>query len=296
MRRRILLAAAAAAATGACLIAIAVALPSPGAVVPSPGADIPLRSRRSATPPPKRGGRHTASRGFLAFVGTPRNPGNLVERAGIAGRSAEGRQIHLRQFGDPALPGRVLVFDCIHGDECAASGQIHPLANGCPDPAADIYIVPNLDPDGLMRDSRLNGRGVDLNRNFPAGWHPIGKRWSDQYAGPHPFSEPESRLAARIVERLRPRVTIWFHQHAGPGPFVRAWGQSAPAARRFARLSGLPFRLMRWMAGTAPNWQNHRFHHTSSFVVELPSDGLNDELRAVLSGAVDRLAERVAKG
>ncbi len=142
----------------------------------------------------------------------------------------------------------------------------------------------------------MNGRGVDLNRNFPAGWRAIGARWSSQYAGPRPLSEPESRLAARIVAALRPQITIWFHQHTGPGPFVRAWDQSAPAARRFAHLAGLPFRLMPWMAGTAPNWQNHRFRNTSSFVVELPSGALNDELRAVLSGAVDRLARQVAKG
>jgi hypothetical protein len=30
------------------------------------------------------------------------------------------------------------------------------------------------------------------------------------------------------------------------------------------------FGAIRWPRGTAPNWQNHRFPGTSSFVVELP--------------------------
>ena len=56
------------------------------------------------------------------------------------GRSARGREIHLIETGDRALPARLLVFGCIHGDECAGSG-LRPLSNGCPDPA----------PDGLHR-------------------------------------------------------------------------------------------------------------------------------------------------
>lgn len=234
--------------------------------------------------------------GFLAFTQTPRRPGNLLERTGIAGRSAGGRPIRMRQLGDPAIDGKVLVFDCIHGDECAATGRIQPLANGCPDPNADIYIVPDLNPDGFRGGTRLNGRGVDLNRNFAGGWLPIGERGDPEYAGPRPFSEPEARLAARIVEALRPEVTLWFHQDDARRPFVRAWGQSVPIARRFARLAGLRFRLMRWLAGTAPNWQNHRFPGTSSFVVELPPGPLANALRGRLSSAVDRLAEQVSKG
>jgi hypothetical protein len=188
----------------------------------------------------------------LAFTRIPRRPGNLLLREGVVGRSTEGRPIHLRQLGDPAIAGRVLVFGCIHGDECAARG-IEPLANGCPDPGANVFIVPNLDPDGFVAGTRLNGRGVDLNRNFASGWRRSGARGTAEYSGPHPFSEPEARTAARIVGKLRPRVTIWFHQVRRGGPFVRAWGQSAPAGRIFAHLAGIPFRLMRWPAGTAPN-------------------------------------------
>jgi hypothetical protein len=101
--------------------------------------------------------------------------------------------------------------------------------------------------------------------------------------------------AARIVRRLGPEVTIWFHQHYAPQPLVRAWGQSAPAARRFARLARLPFKLLRWPAGAAPNWQNHRFPGTSSFAVELPRGSLPSELGARLDRAVVSLGREVSE-
>jgi protein MpaA len=236
----------------------------------------------------------TASGEFLAFAQTPRTPGNLLERTGIAGHSLGGRPIRMRQFGDPSLRGRVLAFGCIHGDECAARG-IEPLVNGCPDPRANVFVVPNLNPDGAAATTRLNGRSVDLNRNFPSGWKPSGTRGSAEYSGPRPFSEPETRLAARIVGKLRPRVTVWFHQIRNGGPFIRAWGQSAPAGRLFARLAHIPFRLMRWPAGTAPNWQNHRFPGHAAYVVELPQGSPSPSLGRRLDDALDRIGRREAQ-
>lgn len=235
--------------------------------------------------------------GLLAFARTPRRPGNLLARIGVVGRSGEGRPIWLRQAGDPARSGEVLVFGCVHGDECAASGirPSSPLTAGCPDPQSDVYVVPNLNPDGRARGTRLNGRGVDLNRNFPASWRPIGERGDPQHSGPRPFSEPETRLAARIVRQLEPEVTIWFHQYAGSRAFVRAWGQSVPGAREFARLAKLPFRALPWPDGTAPNWQNHRFPGTSSFVVELPSGPLARGLGDRLGDSLVRLGRKVSE-
>jgi protein MpaA len=247
----------------------------------------------------------SASR-FLPFTRTPRRPANLVERVGVAGRSLGGRSIRLRQYGDPRIRGRVLVFACIHGDECAARGiaplrdecaarGIAPLRNGCPEPDANVFVVANLDPDGSAAASRLNGRGVDLNRNFPSGWEPIGQRGSAEYSGPRPFSEPETRLAARIVRKLRPRLTIWFHQIRSGGPFVRAWGTSAPAGRLFAHEAGIPFRLIPWPAGTGPNWQNHRFPGSASYVVELPRGPLSQGLSERLNDALDRVGRGEAQ-
>jgi murein peptide amidase A len=247
---------------------------------------IETASLAASTRPVLRAAVRAAS--FLAFAKTPRHRGGVGLWTGVVGRSAGGRPILLRELGDRHHRGRVLVFGCIHGDECAAKG-LEPLSNGCPDQHANIDLVPNLDPDGLAEGTRLNGAGVDLNRNFSVDWRPIGKPGDPEYSGPQPFSEPETRLAARIVRHLQPRVTIWFHQHAGPHPFVRAWGPSAPAGRLFARLAGIPFHLMPWLDGTAPNWQNRRFPGTSSYVVELTPGPLGQSLRLRLERAIDRV-------
>jgi protein MpaA len=228
---------------------------------------------------------------FLAFAQTPRGPGNLLGRNAVVGHSARGRPIPLHQLGDPKWRGELLVFGCIHGDECAASG-VEPLTGGCPDPSADVYLVPDLNPDGTAAGSRLNGDGVDLNRNFNAGWRPLGRPGDPEYSGPRPFSERETRLAARIVHALEPAATIWFHQYRGERPFVRAWGRSVTDARHFATLARMPLRRMRWPAGTAPNWQNHRFA-SPAFVVELPQGRLEPKMRTRLSKALVRMGRWV---
>jgi protein MpaA len=281
-RRRVLLAAGIAAGCGLLLIAIGRSLPraNGGTALLSSGEPVAVKRKPAG--------------GFLAFARTPRRPGNLLMRVGVAGRSAAGRPIRLRQLGDPAIGSPVLVFGCIHGDECAAS-RLMPVTGGCPDPSADLYLVPSLNPDGAALGTRLNGRGVDLNRNFPSGWRPIGRAGDPQHSGPRPLSEPETRLAARIVRRLRPEVTIWFHQHYARRPLVRAWGGSVAAASKFARLAKLPFRRLPWLAGTAPNWQNHRFPGTSSFVVELPRGSLANDLKARLERAIVSLGRKVGE-
>ena len=55
-------------------------------------------------------------------------------------------------------------------------------------------------------------------------WQPIGHPGSTYYAGPRPFSEPETRAARDLIRRIHPDVTVWFHQHMD---VVWAYGRSA---------------------------------------------------------------------
>jgi len=205
----------------------------------------------------------------------------------MLGRSMLGRPIRAWRIGNPAAERTLLVVGCIHGTECAGTAVAKRLLTGAAPAEAEVWVVPNLNPDGLTLRVRQNGRGVDLNRNFPSEWRAIGTRWDPQYSGPRSRSERETRIAVRLVERLRPAATIWFHQ---PQDLVRAWGPSISTGRRYARLAGMRYRSLRWPRGTAPNWQNHRFPRMSSFVVELPAGKLSARRADRHAGAVLALA------
>jgi len=185
------------------------------------------------------------------------------------GHSVQGRAIRPIVLGDG--PRTLLVVGCIHGDEPAGMAITSALVRAGAPPETEIVVVPTVNPDAcLVRHTRQNAHGVDLNRNFPSNWARIGRRGSYQWSGPGPLSEPESRYFVALVRALHPAVTVFFHQHED---VVRAWGPSRATARRFAALLGgvLPYRSVRWPYGTASNWQNHAFPGTASFVVELPA-------------------------
>jgi protein MpaA len=153
----------------------------------------------------------------------------------------------------------------------------------------DLWIVPNLDPDGYAHGARQNGRGVDLNANWSSQWHGGGRPWDTYYPGPRTFSERETRIARNLILRIRPRVTIWFHQHMN---LVWAWDPSTTAGRVYARSAGMRFYHRHWLNGTATNWQNHHLPDTASFTVELPAGSLSPlqvrrQERAVLAVAAD---------
>jgi protein MpaA len=207
--------------------------------------------------------------------------------AEVFGHSTQGRPIRVHRLGDADSRDKVLVVGCIHGDEEAGIAVTRRLVRLSPPRAFDLWVVHNVNPDGRRLGVRQNGRGVDLNRNFGSEWIPIGQRWDPEYSGPYPWSEPETRAVRRLVKRVRPDITLWFHQ---PQTLVRAWGGSVPAARAYARFSAMVFRRIRWPHGTAPNWQNHRFPGTASFVVELAPGPLPDRAAKRDAAAVLKLA------
>jgi hypothetical protein len=154
---------------------------------------------------------------------------------------------------------------------------------------AALWLIPDLNPDGYAHDTRQNAQGVDLNANWSSGWRPGGHPWDFYYGGPHPFSERETRIARKLILRIRPRVTIWYHQHMN---LVWAWGPSTTAGRRYARISGMRFYHHPWLPGTAANWQNHHDPAAASFTVELPAGSLSPaqiarQVKAVLALAAD---------
>jgi len=170
----------------------------------------------------------------------------------VLGYSVQHRPIVAVELGDPDSPRRVLMVGCIHGSEIAGIAIGAALARGSPPARADLWIVADLNPDGVAAGTRQNAHGVDLNRNFPFHWRPLGPPGSLFYAGPRPLSEPESQLAARLVMWIRPVLAIWYQQALN----VVDDSQGPRAAeRRYASLAGMrEVRLIDY-PGSAVGWQ-----------------------------------------
>lgn len=112
--------------------------------------------------------------------------------------------------------------------------------------SSQIFIIPMVNPDGVelvvngfknikTNQNKLlkmnnysadfcqwksNINGVDLNRNYPAGWHEYKKLEKQfnihgpgpcKFAGFGPLSEPESRCMSSFTKRLDSRLTLSFH-------------------------------------------------------------------------------------
>jgi protein MpaA len=184
------------------------------------------------------------------------------------------------ETGDFDAAGKTLVVGCIHGNETAGVAIADRLAHATPPRELDLWIIPSLNPDGVFSHTRANADGVDLNRNFPWHWRPLEGIYD---SGPHPLSEPESRIAYRLITRVRPRLSIWFHQHLD---VVDESGGNIVIERRFARLSGLRLSRLAREPGSVVGWENHRGTHTTAFVVELRAGLLG-------RGSVRRLAAAV---
>ena len=97
-------------------------------------------------------------------------------------------------------------------------------------------LIPCLNVDGYKRHTRVNGRGVDLNRNYPSkGWSPVHEK--ERYnPGPAPGSEPEIQAVIGFIEEFKPRLII--HCHSWKPMVVCAGEPGRKDADRLARASG----------------------------------------------------------
>ena len=231
---------------------------------------------------------NTVRRAVCAFalaVLTMAGPSFAARPAEVVGHSVKGRPILVYRVGDPAAVRNVLVVGCIHGDECAAFPVIDRLRKSAPIPGVQLWIVPSVNPDGRRTGTRGNAHGVDLNRNFPFRWKRI-PRSSRYYSGPRPLSEPESVAIRALILRVRPDLSIWYHQ---PETNVRD-PEGSPEARRYARLVGLPFARLAAPPGTVAEWTERKLPGREAFVVELAPGPLPSGLTSRHAAAVRVLA------
>jgi hypothetical protein len=207
------------------------------------------------------------------------------------GRSTGGRPITAERVGSPAAKRVILVVGVIHGNERAGVAVTRRLRRAKPPRGTALLLVDDLNPDGSRTGTRQNGRGVDLNRNFPFAWRAMGKPFDTYHSGASPLSESESQAAAALVRRVRPRVTLYYHQMLR---LVDRGGGDRFLERLYARRSGLPYRAYPPQPGSATRWQNHTFPRDTATVIELPAGALSRRGVARHAGAVLALARAIA--
>jgi murein peptide amidase A len=191
----------------------------------------------------------------------------------VIGRSVHRRAITAVQIGDRAGTRVALVVGVIHGDERAglhiiralereAASQVGVLAG------TQLWVVPTVNPDGVRARTRKNSHGVDLNRNFPYQWRGHVPQSSGYYPGARPASEPETRAVIALVRRIRPDLSIWYHQ---PWGAVLACHGRPQVAVEYAKLVGMGTSCRgEGLRGTAISWEVHTIGGSTAFVVEMP--------------------------
>ncbi|MGH2985399.1 MAG: M14 family zinc carboxypeptidase, partial [Solirubrobacterales bacterium] len=164
------------------------------------------------------------------------------DRATTIGHSVRDRPIEARRWGDAGSERRMLVVGSIHGDETQGQRIVARLTGRRAErlDGIELWTLKTANPDGVAANTRGNAHGVDLNRNFPWSRRAIGPS-SGYYSGPGPASEPETRALRRFLRRIRPEITVWYHQPWGR-TLIPCDRRGRRVALRYARLSGLAAR------------------------------------------------------
>ena len=157
----------------------------------------------------------------------------------IVGNSVENRPIETVVLGRGS--DVVLIIATIHGSEPAGTALVEYLSDHLSRDRSllerrRIVIVPLANPDGMVQNSRLNARGVDLNRNFAAD-----NRKNNRRNGMTALSEPESRIISQLISRYQPDRIVAIHQ---PLSCIDYDGPAKALAKRMADHCDLPVRKL----------------------------------------------------
>lgn len=154
----------------------------------------------------------------------------------LFGNSSLGLPIMAYEF--KANHPEVLILGGVHGDEIeglwAAFGLLQSLMVSS-SYKLNLTLVPQFNIEGVLNKTRMNGRGVDLNRNLPTkDWSPEIK--TPKYnPGPSPNSEPENQALCKYIETKKPQFILSLHSWH---PVLNVNGNCLAQAEVLAKLTG----------------------------------------------------------
>jgi protein MpaA len=172
-----------------------------------------------------------------------RDIGTFLREPDVYGQSSRVLPLEVWR---PAGPCKLLVHAGIHGEEGETTIALSRALRLLTEPSPHCAVVLAANPDGLVRGTRANARGVDLNRNFPTrDWRPEPVMHRSTLDAPRdvalspggePASEPEIRALIRLIEALEPEAVIALH---APLACIDD-DRQGPLARWLAEKTGLP--------------------------------------------------------
>jgi protein MpaA len=136
----------------------------------------------------------------------------------------------------------ILLMGGVHGDEpegvrlAEETLQWLLAAEAAGEALCPWLLIPCLNVDGFAADQRVNGRGVDLNRNYPSSdWTATSK--GERYnPGPSAASEVEVQGVVELIRDFNPRLII--HCHSWEPCIVATGDRALLDGERLARASG----------------------------------------------------------
>ncbi|MGK5085246.1 M14 family zinc carboxypeptidase [Bdellovibrionota bacterium FG-1] len=130
----------------------------------------------------------------------------------VFGRTAIGLPIPAYRWerGGP----EILVLGGVHGDETEGVACAYGVFEEFSQTFSfqlNLTLIPAFNLDGVLTKNRLNGRGVDLNRNLPTqDWNP--QAFNERYPpGPTANSESESQALVQYLNIRKPRFVLSLH-------------------------------------------------------------------------------------
>ena len=158
----------------------------------------------------------------------------------------------------------ILAFALIHGDEKPAGTVARSWLERLQtvETRSNWRIVPILNPDGLKKSTRTNGRGVDLNRNFPTKnwekdavgyWTKHTKKDPRRFPGESSGSEKETQCAMKHIAEFQPDFVISVHTPLAVLDF------DGPKVSTLPKFGKLPWKSLGRFPGSLGSymWQDH---------------------------------------
>lgn len=138
------------------------------------------------------------------------------------------------------------MFAAIHGEEPETTYALSRALRQLAEPSDSCAVVLAANPDGLVRGTRGNARGVDLNRNFPSrDWQPNAVTHRSTMEDPSDVllspgesagSEPETQALMALIRDLAPKAVVALHAPLACIDDANA----SPLGQRLAQRTGMP--------------------------------------------------------